>query len=264
MIPSSAIRITEIIAGIGVLISSLEVLARPRSTDDSSWNSWRVLRLRRRWTSTGRSGALFDVLLGYPRDLIGVAVRSVAAAVLVLTAPSGAWQVLLLWLVTVSLALRGLRTPYGGEGSDQVLLLVFGALAMAQTFDAEQVALWFIVAEACLAYFSSGLAKVLHWEWRDGTGLLGVLRTRSWGNAWAARRLSERPVLCRWLSLALISAETAFPLVLLAPPPLLPLLIGLALVFHLLVAVVMGLNCFVWAFAATYPAVAYVVLGSVR
>ncbi|MFD7738095.1 hypothetical protein [Kitasatospora sp. NPDC059800] len=262
MIPSSAIRITEVIAGIGVLISSLEVLARPGCTNDASWNSWRVLRLRRRWTSTGHMGAVFDGLLGYPRDLIGVAARSMAAAALVLAAPSGACRVLLLWLVTASLALCGLRAPYGGEGSDQVLLLVFGALAMAQTFDAQRIALWFIVAEACLAYFSSGFAKVLHKEWRDGTGLLGVLRTRSWGNAWAARRLSERPVLCRWLSRALIGAETAFPLVLLTPPPLLPLLLGLALAFHLLVAVVMGLNCFVWAFAATYPAVAYVVLGS--
>ncbi|RGD62493.1 hypothetical protein DR950_36295 [Kitasatospora xanthocidica] len=264
MIPTSAIRLTEIIAGIGVLISSLEVLARPRSTDDGSWNSWRVLRLRRRWTSTGRTGAVADGLLGYPRDLIGVAVRSVAAAALVLAAPSGAWQALLLWLVTASLALRGLRAPYGGEGSDQVLLIVFGSLAMAQTFGGQRIALWFIVAEACLAYFSSGFAKVLHSEWRDGTGLLGVLRTRSWGNAWAAHRLSGRPTLCRWLSLALVSAETAFPLVLLTPPPLLPLLIGVALAFHVIVAITMGLNCFVWAFASCYPAVAYVVLGSVR
>lgn len=264
MTPSTAIRLTEVIAGIGVLISSLEILLRPAATCDASWNSWRVLRLRRRWSSTGWPGRIFDGLLGYPRDLAGVAARSVAAVALAVGDISGALEASLLWVVTVSLALRGLRTPYGGEGSDQVFLLIFGALAMAATFGGQQIALWFIAAQVCLSYFTSGFAKILHAGWRDGTALLAVLRTRSWGNERAARWLADRPSWCRWLSRALIGAEAAFPLVLLAPPPLLPLLIGAGITFHLAVAAVMGLNCFVWSFAATYPAVAYIVLGGLR
>lgn len=251
---------TEILAGLGVVISSLEILARPEATDDASWNSWRVLRLRRWWSAEGWSGRMFDGFLGHPRYLVGVVVRSVAAAVLVVAGPSGTFRAVLLWLVAFSLALRGLRTPYGGEGSDQVFLIVCGALAMAATFGGQQVALYFIAAQVCLAYFTSGFAKILHADWRDGTALAGVMRTRTWGNEKTARWLAAHPSSCRWLSRALISGEAAFPLVLLAPPPLLPVLIGAGLGFHVLIAFVMGLNCFVWAFAATYPAVVYVVL----
>ncbi|GAA1973728.1 hypothetical protein [Catenulispora subtropica] len=246
--------------GIGVVISSLEILARPEATNDVSWNSWRVLRLRRSWSAAGWTGRAFSLALDHPQYLVVIAVRTVAAAVLALTGPDGALGALLLWVVTLSLALRGLRTPYGGEGSDQVFLLVCGALALAATFGGQRMALWFIAAQVALSYFTSGFAKILHGDWRNGTALLGVMRTRTWGNEGAARWLDSHTTACRWLSRAMISAEAGFPLVLLAPSWMLPVLIGAGLGFHLIIAIVMGLNCFVWAFASTYPAVIYVVL----
>jgi hypothetical protein len=66
----------------------------------------------------------------------------------------------------------------------------------------------------------------------------------------------------RW-ELVLVAAwcvilwETTFPIAILAPNRVRWVLLGLGACFHIGVAVGMGLNTFLWAFVATYPAVEY-------
>jgi hypothetical protein len=56
---------------------------------------------------------------------------------------------------------------------------------------------------------------------------------------------------------SVIIVECAFPLVVIAPFPLMVVLLSLGMLFHLLCAVIMGLNSFLWAFVATYPALVF-------
>jgi hypothetical protein len=263
----AALRATKVLASIGVLISSLELLARPDLLADSSLLSWPVVRLRHRWTSHGRMGRAADSLLAYPglRWLFGARALA-AAALIVVPAPipvPGPVHVLLLCIVVASMAIQPLRTPFGGEGSDQVSLIVFTTLLLVSlrpTATAMQLGLWFIALQGCLAYFVSGIYKVTGPMWRDGTGLIGVLGTRTFGNPTLATWLGAHARTTRWLSRGMSLSETLFPLVLLAPSSWLPFFLIGGVAFHLTCAVVMGLNCFVWAFVATYPAITYVVL----
>jgi hypothetical protein len=62
----------------------------------------------------------------------------------------------------------------------------------------------------------------------------------------------------RLLSLGVIALELAVPLSLVLPAPFAEILLAGVLAFHLLAAVTMGLNTFVWAYVATYPAILHV------
>jgi hypothetical protein len=57
--------------------------------------------------------------------------------------------------------------------------------------------------------------------------------------------------------LALVLWESGFVIALIAPRPVLWMMLAAGLVFHLSCAWVMGLNTFLWAFAAGYPCVIF-------
>lgn len=263
----TALRAIEIIAAIGVLISSLEFMTRPDLLASSSLLSWPVIRLARRSTSHGRLGKAADFFLTSPvlQWLFGA--RALAAAMLIVVpacirVPAPA-HVLLLGVVVAGGAIRSLRAPFGGEGSDEVSQIVLTTLLLVSlrpTPMAMQIGLWLIALQACLAYFVSGIYKITAPMWLDGTALTGVLRTRSYGNRTLAAWFAARPTTARWVSRGLSLSETLFPLVLLAPSSFLPYFLAWGVAFHLTCAVVMGLDCFVWAFVASYPAIAYAVL----
>ncbi|GHF60367.1 hypothetical protein GCM10010218_47230 [Streptomyces mashuensis] len=258
----TALRLVEVLASAGVLLGSLERLARPRALDDASLASWPVLRLRRPGYATGVTGAVLTPLVAYPA-VLGLHGLRAAAAAGCLWPTAGPVHAALLGLVVVTGAVLTLRGGQGGEGADQLLRIVFCALLLAAvhpTATTARLVLWFLALQVCLAYFVSGLYKVTSRTWLDGSALTGILTTRAYGHPAVAARLLAHPAATRWLSRAVSLAETLFPLVLLAPPAWLPLFLAAGLAFHVACAALMGLNCFVWAFASAYPAVAYVVL----
>jgi hypothetical protein len=263
----TALRATEILACVGVIVSSLEFMIRPDLLADSSLLSWRVLRLGRRVTSHGRLARTADVLLTAPMLARLFGLRALAAAMLIalpiiVHVPDSS-HVLLLGVVVTGGMMRLLRAPYGSEGSDeasQIVLTTLLLVALRPTPTAIELGLWFIALQGCLAYFTSGIYKITGRMWLSGTALIGVMGTRSYGNGTLAAWFAAHPTIARWTSRGLSLTETLFPLVLLAPPSLLPLFLAWGVGFHLTCAVVMGLDCFVWAFVATYPAIAHVVL----
>ncbi|QKW53635.1 hypothetical protein [Streptomyces buecherae] len=254
---AEALRAVEVLAAIGMLITSVEFLARPTLFGPTSLASWDILHLSHR--SRLRQGRL----LAYPSVLVVLAVRSAAAAVLIpwpLPAPAHAATLATVVLTSVLLQLRG---PYGGEGSDQMLLLVFTVLALTALHphtSTMRLSLYFLAVQSALAYFTSGIYKAASPVWRNGSALAGILGTRCFGHPRLAVLATAYPAPTAWTARAVIVFETLFPLVLLTPSPALPLFLAGGVLFHLTCAVAMGLNVFFWAFTATYPALAYVAL----
>jgi hypothetical protein len=168
--------------------------------------------------------------------------------------------VVLLAIIVVSSAAMMLRTTYGLEGSDQLLGILFMTLllvAIHPSATAMRMGLWFLALQACLAYFTSGIYKVTSRIWWDGAALIGILGTRSYGNERLALWFGEHLGLTKWSSRAFVLSETAFPLVLACPPGWLPWFLAWGIGFHVTCAVIMGLDGFVWAFLATYPAIVF-------
>ena len=150
----------------------------------------------------------------------------------------------------------------GGDGADQMALCILTASALGYTLGqntppAQRAVLVFIAGQSLLAYVTAGAAKLASSRWRRGGVLAGIISTSSYGTPFVGRFLARFPLLDRLLGWIAIAFEMTMPLVLFLPFHLAVPLLACGVLFHLSCAFVMGLNDFVWAFIATYPALLY-------
>lgn len=259
---SVALGLTERVAAVGVVLGCLELLARPGTLRADGLLSWPVARLRSRRLSVGAPARALDVLLAPPGVQVVTTVRLLAGGAVLLAPTASAVSVVGLVVAAATTLLLMVRTSYGNDGADQMLLLVLIPCAAARLVGTERAleyAIWFVAAQCCLAYVTSGLGKLAGRSWRDGTGLVGVLGTATYGVPRLAALLRRHPALALALSWSVILSEVLFPLVFVVPDPVALAMLAGGLSFHLGSAAVMGLNAFVWAFGAAYPAIAYLV-----
>jgi len=135
---------------------------------------------------------------------------------------------------------------------------IFCTLALARAFPgpvAEIAFLWVVALQSSLAYFTAGFAKLVSPIWRTGVAIPGISSTRMYGSRSASRFLHGRPWLSVGLAWSVILTECLFPLVLVVPAPVALSLLAAGMLFHVTSGLVMGLNSFIWSFAATYPAI---------
>ncbi|GHO97535.1 hypothetical protein KSF_075830 [Reticulibacter mediterranei] len=255
-----AILLVAKFAALAIVVACAEYLVFPHPLQNGGLMSWEVGRLRQPLMVKGATGRVLDWLFSYPRISGLIALRAVIALLILfgpLTIVLNPWLLCVFVLVSMLLTFRN---TFGTDGADQMGDLLFVGLAVVgivTTHLTMNVYLWFLTFQACLAYAMAGFAKAVAPGWRDGTYLVGICGTSTYGNARLRDLLLVRPTLSKWLSRGVIIWECFFPLVLLLPLPLalVPLIGGI--VFHLMMAYIMGLNDFVWSFLATYPAVLY-------
>jgi hypothetical protein len=255
-----AVVLTAKLASLSILVSSAEYLASPYILGDSGLMSWAVGRLRSPVLVRGYVGRTLDGVLAYPRILGIIGLRALIAF-LILFGPSTLVlnRFLLSLLVTLS-TLLAVRNVFGRNGADQMEDILFMGLAIVSivpTHVTMNIYLAFLAFQACLAYATAGVAKAVASGWRDGTFLIGICGTGIYGNARLRDILLARPTLAKWLARSVIIWECTFPLVLLLPLPLAIVVLVGGIVFHLVNGYIMGLNDFVWAFLAAYPAILY-------
>jgi hypothetical protein len=151
--------------------------------------------------------------------------------------------------------------PEGHDGADQMSTVTFGGIFFGAIVPGDRgmtLALCFVGAQTCLSYTTAGLAKGVGPKWRRGAALPMILRTRDYGAVWAGALVAKS----KWLAVAgcwfVILIESLFPLAVLAPWPVCVTVCMLMAVLHASIALTMGLNVFLFAFLATYPAVLYI------
>jgi len=154
------------------------------------------------------------------------------------------------------------RNRYGGEdGSDQMMGIMSVAFAVGLLLDFDNrvaaFSIYFVGAQACLAYATAGICKLVSSEWRSGLAIRGVLATRTYGMEHWAKSIQSSSSLALAACWGTIAFETSFILAPILPEVPLFILCSIAGVFHAVVAVIMGLNGFFWSFVATYPAIIY-------
>ena len=240
------------------LVVSIEYLSRPAPLRDDGLMSWLVGRLRAPWLASGLIGALLHAVLRYP---VFLGVLSLRAAVCLALTFGPSWVVfdsVALWLAAILCGLTWLRSDYGHDGADQMSWICHFALAIGSLWPAgfvQSSVLWFIAAMLAHAYVTAGVAKALSPGWRSGAYLPDVIGTKTYGLAALGDVLRARPVVARAASLSVIVWECTFPLIFVTPLPYAWAFLAVGVVFHLTNALVMGLNTFLLAFLATYPAV---------
>jgi hypothetical protein len=258
--PHPYIVATGTIASIGGAISTLEWIANRRQLADDGLYSWAVAGCRAATVGRGLVKRTVNWLLSYGPFLAILVLRLVALLILPSALWLNRWPVIVLGAVVVTTLLLNLRSPYGMDGSDQMSLQIFAALFLGYLSGTRlglQVSLCFIGAQACLSYFTSGMAKALSPQWRTGGVVFAIFNTRTYGYEPAARFLYSHPSIAKAATYGAVTMECAFPLVLVVGWPFLVVFVAWGVAFHLMNATVMGLNSFFWSFSATYPAVIY-------
>jgi hypothetical protein len=113
--------------------------------------------------------------------------------------------------------------------------------------------LWLISLQVCLSYCLSGIAKLRRARWRTGQALMLLLTATNYEVPAVAKKWVNKPAVSFVLSWGILIFECSFPLALFRPQLCL-IYIALALIFHLANFFVLGLNRFVFAWIAAYPA----------
>jgi hypothetical protein len=263
MTAEQALSLCARFAALSILVSSLEYLANIRVLRDDGLMSWAVGRLRVPTFALGWRGAFFDALLRYPNVLALLVVRVVLSAAVVAGPVSWTLSPLTLLSLYAVTFLVNVRSRYGHDGADQLagfVMLGIGFGSLVPTPLSRTACLLFFAFQACLAYGTAGWCKFPMGGWRDGTYLAAVLNARIYGMPPLGRFLTAHPALARLASRGVLAWECSFPLVLIVPAPIAFGIIGLGVAFHVVNACVMGLNCFVWSFVATYPALVWTIL----
>jgi vitamin K-dependent gamma-carboxylase-like protein len=261
MDPEVAYTWIVILASIGVFIASVELFTIKEEFEDGGLFSWEVLRTVSSATlsaGTGTPGKWISHPLFVPAVTVG---RALAALILICFRNNHALSTVCVCGIVASSLLMYCRAPLGLDGSDQMSLITFVAVAIYKLFAGDihvaQASLWFIAIQGCLSYSVAGIAKVMSPVWRSGEAVRGILGTRTYGTTRSASFVSRRNGACLALSWLVMSFECTFPLALAFGQTGFAVFAVLGILFHISNAVTMGLNTFVWAFIATYPAILF-------
>ena len=256
----SAARITAVIVGIGILQGSLQLLLSVKEFGSSGlfdWNSRQVLArshgASRGWM-VGHSGLVWLRIV--------VIARIVCSIALITPFQSNLLYGLYATIILLSSLFLAYQIRYGKDGSNQISFIVLAGLAftflLPTSSPFQAVGLYFIAAQALLAYFAAGISKVSNAQWRQGSALQSILNTATYGHSTAAAVLRTRPWLGGFVGWSVIVVEIIFPVALVAPPGVLVPLLFAGVMLHLATAVLIGLDTFFWAFTATFPAIIFV------
>jgi len=248
--------VTKII-GCAVLLQGLELLLIHRTfASDGIWR-WETLR-KEFEIFPGFVRWLLNLALDYPRFLV-VVLGQVAGGIALLVVPQPHAEIFIGLLITTGLIALRWRGTFNG-GADYMTILVLLMLAIETLFRGSATVrlgcLWYLAVQAVLSYFSSGAVKLRSGDWWSGRALQRFLSSPPYDPPAFFVSLSKSPHMMRLGSWTILAFEASFPFALVGPRACAAFLCA-ALVFHVLNFATFGLNRFIFAWGAAYPALYY-------
>lgn len=244
---------TKIIA-LAVLLQAIEILQLRRTfASDGIWK-WKTLQHEFAFFSKP-ARALLNVALDVPNFLVIVVAQiGLALAVLAIAHPHPA---ILVGLLSTNglIALRWRGTFNGGADYMTVLtllLLTIHAFVPGNRI-VELGCLWYLALQAVLSYFIAGAVKLRNADWRAGKALAHFLSGPPYDPPAHFVNMARNRALMLLGSWTIILFEVSFPAALMNPKTS-AAYIAAAFLFHLLNVATFGLNRFLFAWSATYPA----------
>ncbi len=152
-----------------------------------------------------------EYVFGFPGLVVVICIRLFCAVLLLLgICQNNSIETALALLVAVTSVILVIRAPYGHSGADQMILILFVTISIAHAFDQDAVipsmALFFIAAQVCLAYFTSGVYKAVSPVWRSGKALVNTFASETFGCKSFARFLVSNQTVSMILVTGMISS----------------------------------------------------------
>jgi hypothetical protein len=265
----TVIHLVLLLSIVQVVLSAWESLVGRRIYRPGQLLDWAmIVKSRSFYTATAGHRKFFDFIFSYPNILGVLLLRLMTALLLVWAILAGKGHLPVL-LLTMTITFLGIllewRHIYSNNGADQLanIILISVSIAMLGSSGSAVVflSIIFIACQSQLSYITSGLFKLLEAGWRDGSNLQGILATATFGHPTLKRFLDPTaPRSYVVASYVVMVGELILGFSFCFPPSVCLGLLACGMLFHVSVAMIMGLNTFVWAFAATYPAIYYISL----
>jgi hypothetical protein len=249
--------------GLAVLVASVELgRSWARTVGPAGLLPWSIVRREHERLPRPLRAAL-DALLGERGFVVVVAVRIAAAFALVVD-PAGARPaagIAFAASLLVSVRFRGRENGASDAMTNLVLLAlciasVGAVVGVGVDVDVEQLAVGFVAAQALLSYVAAGLAKLRSPSWRRGTALAAFVSVERFGVPQTLRRVLAQPIIGAVAGFVVVAWQLASPLALTSTWAAVSFCV-VGLFFHAANFVAFGLNRFVFAWAATYPAIVW-------
>lgn len=169
------------------------------------------------------------------------------------------WFQLAFLLLTIVTTTSYLVRKNGRNGCDQVRMLTLVSYSFCFLLDrdmAQLISICFSGTQIIIGYATAGLAKVFAKQWRQGDILSQILNTYSYGVPKFSKFLNDNPRMHKVATYSSVAVILATPVSFFLPYHTL-LLVSLALIFcfHILTAVLMGLNDFFITFPLGYTGI---------
>jgi len=247
-----AIQWVQRFIAIAVIFQTIELLQiRTTFADNGVW-SWNDLKKEFKIFSPFNQRML-DFFLNYRNFLCLLFVRLFMAICLLFF--SNAFILAILLFSTIMIGLRWRGTFNGG--SDYMTILVLSALTAeslsSHSYKISLAVLWYLSIQVCSSYFIAGLVKIRRQNWRNGTALRCFVASTIYREDELSRFIKEKKGIAIVLSWLLFLFELGFPLALVSSDLSLVVIL-MAIFFHVGNFYIFGLNRFVFAWMACYPA----------
>lgn len=145
-------------------------------------------------------------------------------------------------------------------GSDYMTFLILFACVVHLLFPSSvllaQIGLWYIGIQTMLSYTVAGFVKIVNSEWRSGVFLKRLLTEMNYSVPENVLFIAQKVSFLKLASRVVIIFECSFPVMLLGRGLFISYL-AFAICFHLFNFFILGLNRFVFAWLAAYPALYY-------
>lgn len=252
-------------AVVQAILTSIELLQKYKIYQPYQLLSWSHVLYKKKKSFRYYLDISMLYIAGYPQILFFIFLRLLIAVVLILfTINRVAHVELMVLLLAVTGIIVGYRNAASNNGADQIHNITIIALAIAfighNSYLIKIASAAFVAFQAALSYLTSGAYKLINRDWRNGNNLRAILGTGVFGNRSVKVFLDKSPNLYILISFAIIFGELMLSMAFFMPPSICLLILISGLLFHICVALVMGLNSFVWAFLATYPCIYFIAI----
>lgn len=259
----TAIQVVDLsvfLLSIGLAIQGFEDIVLRCSFNKSALLSWRIERTD--FCSDSIVQRILDFFFSPIRFSFFLGFRLVISLTCILMFVFGnSIHPVLVILLFACTMLFGFRSRHGLDGSHHMFLVVLLPCAIAKSVDADStvvtVCVMYIAAQLTLSYFISGVTKIRGNRWRDGTAFAGIFSTDAYGSPMLFRLSEQLPICGLLICWCIIIFETLFPIVFFLPDYGQIGVLGIGVMFHLVIAIFMGLNKFIWAWWSAYPSLGW-------
>jgi hypothetical protein len=258
----TAYHLTLLLVGMGYCIKSMELIAISHTYLPGSPNNWEIVGVDE--MQSGRLSEYFAWIYS-KRGMVLLCILSMLAFLAsIVFLPNDAIIKAGTFVLFLCQLLIYHRQDFGGDGSDQMSFIILFTSVLCFVLASDdaiaKVGLVFIAGQLLLSYEVSGLAKLISKEWRSGVAIQGILSTYTYGTRFTRNIFCRSLRLSQAIAWSVILLECLLPFSVLGNQTVFLTGVALGLAMHLSIAVVMGLNDFVWSFAAAYPSLFYLYL----